>query len=232
MVRTLDWLPLKDERSRSYPIRAALPAKPPRSYTWRCRHWYDQGEEGQCAAYALGHEASARPRELLVPLQPEKLRGWYYAMQRIDPWPGGAYPGAAPFYEGTSILAAAKVGQTAKLFTGYRWCFGLDDLVMTLGYAGPVVLGINWYEAMHETTADGQVRVGGDVSGGHAILARAVDVKRRRIVLRNSWGRTWGVDGDCWLSFEDAERLLHEDGEAMVPVGRTRLWHRLGLMLG
>jgi hypothetical protein len=227
----LDRLVRFDERSRDYPVRAALPPKPPRSYTWRCRQWYDQGQEGACTAFALAHEASARPRETLRALSTSTIRGWYHDAQRIDPWPGGAYPGANPFYEGSSVLAAAQVGQAAKLFTGYRWCFGLDDVLLTLGYLGPVMLGVNWYEAMLEPTAEGQVRVGGEVAGGHAILARGVDVKRRRVLLRNSWGRNWGVDGDCWVSFDDLDRLLHEDGEAMVPVGRQRLWHRLSLTL-
>jgi hypothetical protein len=230
MDRTLDRLVRFDERSRNYPVRAALPTKPPRSYTWRCRHWYDQGREGACVAYSLAHEASARPRELLVPIPTQTIRNWYHDAQRIDPWPGGAYPGATPQYEGTSVLAGAQIGVRSKLFTGYRWCFGLDDLILALGYAGPVILGINWYEGMFAPTADGQVKVGGDVAGGHAILARGVSVKNRRILLRNSWGRSFGVDGDCWLSFDDADRLLHEDGEAMVPVGRQRLWSKLSLM--
>lgn len=227
----LDRIPRFDPRSRQYPVRAALPTKPLRSYTWRCRQWYDQGEEGACTAFALAHDASARPRETLGAIPTSTIRRWYYDAQRRDPWPGGAYTGADPFYEGTSVLAAAQVGQAAKLYTEYRWAFGLDDVLLTLGYLGPVVLGVNWHEAMLEPTADGQVSPGtSGVAGGHAILARAVDVKRERVVLRNSWGRGWGVDGDCWLSFADLDRLLHEDGEAMVPVGRLPLWFRLSLM--
>lgn len=228
--RTLDRLVRFDERSRSYPIAAELPAKPPRSYTWRCRQWYDQGREGACAAFALAHEASARPKETWGPIRQDTIMSWYYDAQRRDPWPGGAYPGAEQSYDGTSVLAVAQVGQSANLFTGYRWVFSIDELIMTLSYAGPVVLGINWYEAMFEPSLTGQVRVEGDVAGGHAILARGVNVPGRRILLRNSWGRGYGVDGDCWVSFDDADRLLHEDGEGMVPVGRKSLWHKLSLM--
>ncbi len=41
--------------------------------------------------------------------------------------------------------------------------------------------------------------------------------------MRNSWGRGWGVDGDCLISIEDLDRLLGEAGEACVPVRRVKL---------
>ena len=75
---------------------------------------------------------------------------------------------------------------------------------------------------------EGRIKPHGDVLGGHAILAYKVQVptKRRaggRVWLWNSWGRNWGIDGSCWLSWDDLERLLHEQGEACVPLKRKRV---------
>jgi C1A family cysteine protease len=37
------------------------------------------------------------------------------------------------------------------------------------------------------------------------------------LVLTNSWGKTWGINGRAYLPVEDAVRLLSEDGEVAAP---------------
>ena len=209
-----------DERSRSYPIRQLVAGKSHRSYTWRVDTWLNQGSEGSCVGHAWAHELAARPA--VIPVGRHIAIAVYYAAQERDPWPGGSYPGAQPFYEGTSVLAGAQVCLELNYFAEYRWAFGVDDLLLAIGYAGPAVLGIAWYEDMANPDPEGQIRPQGDVLGGHAILAYKIQVKQRRVWLWNSWGRNWGIDGSCWLSWDDLERLLHEDGEACIPVKRTR----------
>ena len=215
----LDRLIQFDERSRSHPIRATVGGKPQRSYTWRCNQWFDQGREGACVAYALGHELAARPSEVQG-LDDPWLMGVYHAAQKADPWPGGSYPGASPSYSGTSVLAGVKVLHSQGWFKSYRWAFGLNDLILGVGYNGPAVIGIAWYEGMYSPDADGFIKPEGPVVGGHAILVRAVNVKDRLFTLRNSWGRDWGRDGDCLVSFDTMDRLLNEQGEAVFLMGR------------
>jgi hypothetical protein len=149
----------------------------------------------------------------------------YWNAQRTDPWDGGAYPDAAPHYDGTSVLAGVKQLHKQKLFKSYRWAFGIDDLIMGIGHNGPAVLGIHWYEGMSNTDENGYIHVTGAVRGGHAILARAVNVKEQRITLRNSWGKGWGVDGDCYISFADMDALLQQNGEAVFMLNRTAKFH-------
>lgn len=210
-----------DPRSRSYPIRALVEGKPQRSYTWRVGAWLDQGNQGSCVGHAWAHELVARPA--VCPVDGYLARSIYYEAQQIDQWPGGDYSGAQPVYAGTSVLAGAQVCQKLGYFAEYRWAFGLEDLILALGYAGPAVLGINWYEAMANPVADGRIRPHGDLFGGHAILAYSVNVRQAKVWLWNSWGANWGVDGACYLSFDDLDKLLHEDGEACIPVNRQRL---------
>jgi hypothetical protein len=123
------------------------------------------------------------------------------------------------------VLAGVKQLHKQQLFKSYRWAFGIDDLILGIGHNGPAVLGINWYEGMFNTTAKGYITPTGYIAGGHAILARAVNVKEQRITLRNSWGKGWGVNGDCYISFADMDTLLKQNGEAVFMLERTAKFH-------
>lgn len=211
-----------DERSRSYPVRAYLKAKTPRSFTWSCERHLDQGEEGACVGFSVTHELIARPSviaNLGAKFAVEKI---YWAAQRLDEWNGGSYPGARPKYDGTSVLCGIKAAKNLGYILEYRWAFGLKDLVMAVGHIGPAVLGLNWYEEMFDVKSCGHLHVGGDAAGGHAILCKGVDVEGRFFILHNSWGPRWGRKGDARISWDEMERLLHEDGEAVIPTIRAR----------
>lgn len=218
----LDRLPRWDVRNEAYGIRALVsPAQAvaPRSYTWRCATFLDQGAEGACVGFSWTHELAARP--VVQPgLTDQYARDLYHAAQVIDPWPGGSYPGADPVYEGTDVLSAAKILQTRGMFSEYRWALDINDLILAVGYKGPAVLGVNWYEGMFYPDAEGYIHVSGQVAGGHAILCNGVNLPGRYFKLHNSWGQAWGVQGACRVSFADMERLLGEFGEACIPVGR------------
>lgn len=202
-----------DEASRSYSIGDLREAKKLRSYTWRCEEWFDQGSEGACVGYSLGHELAARPSEVKGITDKFILEDIYWEAQKIDPWNGGAYPKASPKYEGTSVLAGVKIIKDLGYIEEYRWAFTLDDVLYGLGHNGPAVLGIPWFEDMYYPDEDGFIKPTGRMVGGHAILARAVNIKKGYVTLRNSWGKSWGEDGDCYVSFEDLEKLLNNRGE-------------------
>jgi C1A family cysteine protease len=46
----------------------------------------------------------------------------------------------------------------------------------------------------------------------------ASDLDREQTVIRgrNSWGRSWGIDGDFYLTLADLDILLARQGEAAV----------------
>lgn len=204
-----------DERSRAFPIRALLlQAAKPRSYTWPCAVWLDQGSEGACVGFSITQEAAARPVAVPGVTNDIALR-LYRRAQELDDYP------ETPPEGGTSVLAGAKAATEVGWYTEYRWGFSLQDLVDAVGHHGPAVIGVNWYTGQMDTDAGGFVRVTGVVEGGHAILCRGVNVAKRYFTLRNSWGRDWGTNGDCRITFDDVDRLLHEQGEAMVPVRRA-----------
>jgi hypothetical protein len=140
--------------------------------------------------------------------------GVYGEAKEIDEWYGEDY-------EGTSVLAGAKVLKNRGLISEYRWCFSMEDVLRTISYHGPVVLGINWYEGMFTPDLSGYIRPTGGYAGGHCLLARGVNVRKERVLLKNSWGRSWGRWGGCYISFDDLGQLLSESGEACVPT-KTR----------
>lgn len=212
MQRVLDWKPRFDERSRNYPVRALLSAVELRSKSWSCGITLNQQHEGACVGFGWSHELAAKP----VPVSGitnEFARDLYHEAQRVDQWPGEDY-------SGTSVLAGAKVVQQRGHVSQYRWAFDLTDVFLTLGYHGPVVLGLNWHEGMWEPDSRGFIAPTGECVGGHCLLARGIAVKRRYVTLRNSWGPEWGSNGDCRIRFADLERLIHESGECCVPVVR------------
>jgi hypothetical protein len=235
----LDW------RSLDYPVDAALalrattPTYRPRSYSWALRTWLDQGTEGACVGFAFAHDLAARPAEVKN-LTRAYAVGLYHDAQRIDEWAGGAYPGANPFYEGTSVLAGAKVCTTRGFYSSYYWGLSLEEVARGVAYFGPAVLGLDWYEGMLEPDSNGFIHPSGRWVGGHAIVAvgiqvhykrgvlnwfrrtwNDVDLDRSYLTLHNSWGPGWGKNGRARLSLSDFNKLLGANGEACFPV-RTR----------
>lgn len=227
--RVFDRLVQFDPRSRNFSIRTAIGTKAFRGYTWRCDTYNDQGREGACVGFSWSHELSARP--VKVPTDDNLALKIYRRARQLDAWEGEDY-------DGTSIIAGAKATQELGYIEEYRWAFGLEDVILAIGYAGPVVFGLNWYEGMFQPDEDGFLRVSGRLAGGHAIMGKAVklfwydkkgprdlsnlDLDKSYIVLHNSWGPEWGVDGTAKISLSDLRRLLAEDGEACIPLKRKK----------
>lgn len=246
----LDRLYEEDWRSLDYTIGSKLlafaPMYRPRSYTWSISQWLDQGSEGSCVGHAFAHDLTARPQEV-EGIDHEYARQLYFEAQQIDPWAGGAYAGADPFYEGTSTLAGAKVCQNKGYYDGYYWGVTVEEVAQGIAYWGPCILGINWYEGMYWPDSNGFLHPVGNPAGGHALLAHSVkivyksgwrswmwwartwsdvDLQRSYVWLHNSWGRGWGVDGRAKLSLADLALLLSQNGDACFP-NRTELRDRV-----
>lgn len=204
-----------DERSRAFPIRAVVP-KRFRSFTWAVSAYLDQGQEGACVGFGWAHELSARPVVIRNVTNAFAHDHIYKVAQTLDEWPGEAY-------EGTSVIAGAQAVVKLGGMTQYRWGFGLDDMRLGIGHEGPCVQGLNWYDGMFETDAKGFIHPTGALAGGHCVCTFANNEKDRFFRIRNSWGIDWGVNGSCKISYDDMEKLLHENGEVCFPTGRKMI---------
>lgn len=106
-------------------------------YTWYL--FYNQGLEGACVGFGSSRAMSLLNRKRY------DARWLYHEAQRVDYWPGGAYPGATEFYEGTTVRAAMDVlrAQGHKVPEGTpalpegiaanRWAMNIDDVLTALG---------------------------------------------------------------------------------------------------
>lgn len=225
----LDRVPQWDEKNEQYNEREilemfAVPQTGPRSYGWRLLYWLNQGNDGACVGFSWTHELGAWPAPVVV--TDEFAFGVYHQAQTLDEWAGEAY-------EGTSVLAGAKAVHQRGYMDEYRWATSLDDLVLAVGYHGPAVIGVDWLDGMFQPRPSGLVEVTGNVAGGHAILIVGIslhpELKGEKISepvfrLRNSWGRDWGHNGDCYVKLSDMPKLFGGGAniEACIPVVRDR----------
>lgn len=226
--KTFNWKPTFDERSKDFPIRAAIKERPKkRTKKWRNGVILDQGREGACVGFGWTAEALSTPVSVDltrvkadVPHDPTAFAHSIYQRAKVlDPWEGENY-------EGTSVLAGAKAMREAGLIKEYRWCFNVEDVIDAILTTGPVVLGIYWYESMYDAP-NGVLDVSGQIVGGHCItavgfkLAKDSVTGEDTVILQNSWGYSWGTWGLAEIRVRDLKVLLDNDGEACVPFKRS-----------
>lgn len=222
----------KDPRSRAYPIAditAPLHYTRFRSYTWAPGPTLNQGSDGACVGFAWAHELAARPAVISGVTARFAYEHIYFEAQKLDQYPGGAYPGAYPYSEGTSILAGAKAIQSLGFMGEYRWAFSFLDLVAAVGYRGPAIFGCKWFEGMHKVDREGFVQPVGGYRGMHCVAIIGVKIVKDNndslsmsesfFKFQNSWGTEWGDKGIAKLRFQDVLELW-DGAETCIPVVR------------
>lgn len=206
MKRSWGRFAIQDDRDRGYAIKRRRAVKK-KSKHWSTGWVLDQGAEPHCVGFAWAGWLMSSP----IRQNPINPSGIYTFAQLLDEWEGTDY-------DGTSVRAGAKVLQAAGQISSYQWTWELQPAVNHILEVGPLVIGINWYEKMSNPTREGYITPSGRLQGGHAILCYGADTRKARISLQNSWGPNWGSDGKCYLSFEDFEQLLSEDGECCTAI--------------
>lgn len=172
---------------------------------WGCKlidgNW-NSGTRFASAAAALG--ATGQPLEATWPYEPRRLAG-----TRYDPL-------GAP----TDDWHTSGMGQAA---------LDLASIRVELDAGRPVVLGLTVFDTLFLPAAAGRIAAppaGSPARGRHAVLAIGHDPDA--LLIRNSWGRSWGLDGYGWLSNGYAELHVHEAWViqprtgAVAPVTGTR----------
>jgi hypothetical protein len=215
-------MPWQDPKSLAYGIKAVFTSRTKLvSKTWRCRDHFNQGAEGACTGFAVTHELAAQPVRIKGLSNEFAREQIYWEAQKIDPFPGGAYPGAEEFMEGSTVLAAMKIAKQLGYIEEYRWAFSVKDLALAIGNIGPAVLGVPWYEGMYKPHACGMLHPTGEKIGGHAILCRGFNAKKRTFLVHNSWGPKWGKNGTALVHWDDMQTLLAKTGDACIPMKRA-----------
>lgn len=193
---------------------------------WRVRiPILDQGQVGSCTGeagtYALGTDDGAgqglvnalTAGGVVVAVDQAYAYGIYHNNTVIDGFDGVWEPDDT----GSSGLATAQTLKSWGQVRSYAHCTTLRQVLAAL-QRGTVLLGTNWYDSMFEPNVDGEVTIlpRAVIAGGHEYLAIGVDPDHKMIDCVQSWGPEWGLGGRFKMSYDTLERLLDEDGDAIV----------------
>ncbi|MDR3566043.1 MAG: C1 family peptidase [Negativicutes bacterium] len=110
------------------------------------------------------------------------------------------------FTEPPSALAIADAKQYK--ISQYHRVTDLTMLKTALAEKQPVVVGIKVYQSFESQAAaeTGIIPLPNttteELLGGHAVLAVGYDDAKQWIIIRNSWGTSWGDKGYCYLPYQ------------------------------
>jgi C1A family cysteine protease len=91
----------------------------------------------------------------------------------------------------------------------------LQQMKQCLSSGFPFVFGFTVYESFEspEVAKTGLMPVPGrseQVLGGHAVMAVGYDDAKGLLLVRNSWGEDWGLDGYFWMPYEVVTRQARD----------------------
>jgi C1A family cysteine protease len=100
--------------------------------------------------------------------------------------------------------------------TKYERVTGLEQLKDAIASGYPVVFGMSVYESF-ESDAVAQTGIvpmpnaNEQFLGGHCVLASGYDDATGRVLVRNSWGESWGIKGYCEMPYDYFNNELVSD---------------------
>lgn len=181
----------------------------------------DQGDVGACVGFTCAdilntskfYRSRMRPAKRRTFLTNDFGFDFYHEATVLDEWLGETWK---PDDTGSSVLAGAKALKKYGYIDSYYWADDMAGFLAAL-QRQPVMLGTLWTEGMSEPDYRNVVHPTGDVVGGHAYMAYGVHHSVRQVRCRNHWTRDWGWRGDFFISFDDMEWLIAQQGEVLVP---------------
>ncbi|MGZ4123276.1 MAG: C1 family peptidase [Tumebacillaceae bacterium] len=230
-----DRLDLRDKMYHSPDFRT--PEHLPASVDLRaqCSPIVDQGQLGSCTANAIasglreylllqsGQELTRLSRLFLYWHEREiehtvnedsgaMIRDGMKVLQKLGVCPEVDYPYEISHFTDRPSPQAEQDALTNRI-SEYHRVTNLNLLKAALASGLPVVLGFSVYESFEsaETAKTGIVTIPDpsmeQLLGGHAVLAVGYDDAKQQVIVRNSWGTTWGDQGYCYFPYE-----LFQDG--------------------
>jgi hypothetical protein len=214
-----------DPKSLAYKVE---PARAAVSVSWH-RHVdpFDQGNLGSCTIQAqLGLLATdpywdTLPKELQDALaapndqvQTELVYPRYREVTTLDPFDGAWEPDDT----GSDGLSSAKVARAHGNISGFKAITSVESAHAAIT-DGPFMSGLLWMSGMDRPTSEGIVHATGSVRGGHEWEFAGYDATRGLWECWQSWGN-WGKDGRFYISDDDYDKLLRQQGDStsFVPI--------------
>jgi len=226
------WQPdLPDQRDFEYKAPAAFMKKLQSKVDLRkkCPPVYDQGQLGSCTANAIGgafeFELMKQNAEIFIPSRlfiyyneremehsvdqdsgaqirdgvksvnhqgtcPEKM--WPYILTKFATKP------PAPVYSAALLHQVLSYQRVPRTINQFKSC---------LASGFPFVFGFTVYDSFESEAVSktGKLNMPGkneEVIGGHAVLAVGYNDASKRFMVRNSWGKSWGLEGYFTMPYD------------------------------
>lgn len=222
---------LPDQRDYLYaaPFEAGTPLPSKVDLRQNCPPVYDQGQLGSCTANAIaGAIEFDRMKQNLIPLfTPSRLFIYYnersiegttasdsgaqirdgiksIGAQGVCPEP--EWPYDISKFENQPPASCYQDAVAHKAILYKRLVRDLNQMRGCLASGYPFVLGITVYASFESQAVaqSGQVPMPASneqLLGGHAVLAVGYDDDQQTLLVRNSWGPSWGMNGYCTLPY-------------------------------
>lgn len=179
---------------------------------------FDQGQLGSCTANAaFGTLVTAPYGHQGVKFTEADAVTLYELETRLDDSQiPGEYPPDDTGSSGPwSMIALEKQGKIAS----WKHTRTIHAALRLLN-AGPVSIGIVWFQSMFGVDSDYVIQVdpSSGIAGGHQVCLVADDAAKQRVRVRNSWGTSWADQGHAWLRWADLKLLFAQGGDAVQPV--------------
>ena len=212
-----------DPQNRVWSIRPLLQLSPEQDRPWYARHKFNQ-QGSSCTTQAATGLLMSSPfrlnKERLSIVKQHldteaKRHQFYLDSQAYDPWEGGELA-----YEGTSSDAPYRLMRERGIISQWRWCFGVDDINLTLRRYSPVTVGTYWHDSMFQVDKSGFLVVdrNSSIVGGHEWLVLEYDDSDDWYTMLNSWGELWGRKGRARVKGDDFRYLIENNGDATTVV--------------
>jgi Papain family cysteine protease len=169
----------------------------------------NQGDTPQCVAYSTAGMKSFQDYDDQTP-----VRWWSFDEGRlfaaIGGGPYGAYLRDAMGYllnTGYPVVGNTSPASAHKVAAYYSVPVSVADIKAAIATFGEVVFGATWANSWFTPHSDGTLPAFDSTAGGHAIRCRGWD-DAKGFRLANSWGTAWGVNGECYLPYDQLNAVF------------------------
>lgn len=229
-IKQYGWQPdLPDYRDHLYSA-VVRPIVLPKQIDLRteCPEVYDQGQLGSCTANAIGAiyefvqkketNSSFMPSRLFVYYNTRemdgttsvdsgaRLRDGMKTVSKIGVCPETEWPYIIKMFSKRPKLKCYSIATENKVIAYKRIPQVLNQMKACLAEGYPFIFGFTVFESFEgeEVRHSGIVelpREGERSLGGHAVTCVGYDDEKQAFLIRNSWGKDWGLDGHCWMPY-------------------------------